>query len=95
MSLFRSWFYLAFRTVWRIQERIFGKGVVNVWLLRMDRLAQDKWFGGKFETISGHLGRVQLRYGGKIPWSKRPLQAFVSRFLDWLDPGHCKKSIGY
>ena len=95
MSLFRSWFYLAFRSIWHTQERVFGKGVVNAWLLKMDRLAQDKWFGGRYETISGHLGRVQLRYGGSIPWRKRPLQALVSRILDWIDPGHCRKAIGF
>jgi hypothetical protein len=64
------------------------------WLLMLDRQAQDKWFGGRYETISGHLGRVQLAYGGIIPWRKRPLQAAISRFLDWIDPRHCFKSIG-
>lgn len=63
------------------------------WLLRMDRLAQDKWFRGGYETISSHLGKLQRRYGGAIPWHRRPLQAALSRFLDWIDPRHCQKSI--
>lgn len=63
-------------------------------LLHLDRWAQDKWFGGRYETISGHLGKKQLRYGGQIPWNRFPLQAALSRFLDWLDPGHCRNSIG-
>jgi hypothetical protein len=64
-------------------------------LLWVDRWCQDHWFGGHWETISGHLGKTQLEFGGKIPWNKRPLQAAVSRFLDWLDPNHCRDSIGY
>lgn len=44
------------------------------------------------ETISSYLGKTQRRYGGSIPW-RRPLAATISRFLDWLDPQHCKKSI--
>lgn len=62
-------------------------------LIPLDRFAQDKWFGGKIETISSHLGKKQRAWGGQIPWTKHPLQAAVSRFLDWLDPGHCQKSI--
>lgn len=75
-------------------ERLHLSKRLLAWLLHLDRKAQDKWFGGKFETISGHLGRVQQRYGGAIPWRSRPLQALLSRVLDWIDPNHCKKAIG-
>ena len=62
-------------------------------LLYFDHWTQDHWFKGEWETISSHLGKVQLRYGGSIPWRKRPLQALLSRVLDWIDPNHCVKSI--
>lgn len=60
------------------------------WLVQLDIEIQDDWFGGEKETISAHLGYVQIKYGGKIPW-RRPIQAALSRVLDWLDPGHCKR----
>jgi hypothetical protein len=62
------------------------------WLIRMDVLAQDKWFGGKKETISAHLGYMQARHGGRIPYRRRPLQAALSRLLDWIDTDHCKNA---
>lgn len=95
LHLFRRLFYRGFFLFWTAQEKLFGKGRFHVWLIHIDRLAQDKWFGGRYETISGHLGRVQMRYGGSIPWRARPLQALLSRVLDWIDPNHCKKSIGF
>jgi hypothetical protein len=61
------------------------------WLVSMDVYAQDKWFGGKRTTISAHLGYMQKRFGGSIPWRVRPLQAALSRVLDWIDEGHCQK----
>ena len=66
---------------------------IYFWFIWIDCWLQDHWFGGRFETISGHLGRTQREFGGSIPWSKRPLQALVSRFLDWLEPGHCQKGL--
>lgn len=62
------------------------------WLVRMDIHAQDKWFGGKKTTISAHLGYIQSRYGGVIPWRVRPLQAALSRALDWIEQDHCMKA---
>lgn len=60
------------------------------WLVRMDIYAQDKWFGGKKTTISAHLGYMQSRFGGEIPW-RRPIQATLSRLLDFIDKGHCRR----
>lgn len=74
---------------WRKATRLLILAVL-VWI---DRATNDKWFHGRHETISSRLGRVQQQYGGAIPWT-RPIQAVLSRGLNWLDPGHCRRSIG-
>jgi hypothetical protein len=53
----------------------------------------DKWTGRGWEYYSAVLGKKQILYGGKIPWRVHFGQALISRLLDWIEPGHCRKAI--
>ena len=44
-------------------------------------------------TISHHLGLEARRYGGTIPFSKKPFEALLYRALEAIDPGHCERSV--
>lgn len=59
----------------------------------LDCLLTDKWTGRPYMYYSKALGLKQQKFGGSIPWSEHFGQALVSRVLDWIDPGHCKKAL--
>ena len=50
--------------------------------------------GDPDETISSRLGRMKLKYGGKIPrW--RLLSKLIDTVVDKIDPGHSINAIGH
>jgi hypothetical protein len=53
-----------------------------VWL---DIEVNDRWFGGRSETISGRLHRRSLQ-------GKCPLCVWVCNQLEAIDPGHCARA---
>lgn len=65
--------------------------VLNV-LTSIDQLVNTIFGGDPDETISSRLGKLEIKYGGKIPW-KRPLSAFLAWGLDKLDSDHCQTAI--
>jgi hypothetical protein len=50
--------------------------------------------GDPDETISSRLGRMKLKYGGRIPWW-RPLSKIIDLGLDKIDPNHSIDAIGH
>jgi len=63
-----------------------GKYILN-FLISIDQLGNTIAGGDPDETISSRLGKMKLRYGGRIPWY-RPLSKIVDWGLDKLDPNH-------
>ena len=63
-----------------------GKWIVNV-LIGVDQLGNSILAGDPDETISSRLGKMKLRYGGRIPWY-RPLSKIVDYGLEKIDSGH-------
>lgn len=51
-----------------------------------DQLGNAAFGGGEDETISSRAGRLRREGRG---WA-----CVLCRVLDWLNPGHCEKSIG-
>jgi hypothetical protein len=68
-----------------------GRYVVNV-LISLDQLANSILLGDPDETISSRLGRIKVKWGGEIPWT-RPVSRVTDRLLDWIDPNHSRDSI--
>jgi hypothetical protein len=60
---------------------------VNV-LISIDQLGNTLFGGDPDEVISSRLGKIQQRFGGKIPW-RYPLPKLIAFGLDRLEPGHC------
>ena len=58
-------------------------------LLALDELGNAVIGGKKDWTISGRLGRMELRHGGKIKWY-RPASKFTAWWLDKIDKNHCQ-----
>ena len=54
-------------------------------LAYLDRLANDKWFKGRFESISGRCWR-------RIMTKQCRLCGWLCRALDKIDPDHCHKA---
>jgi len=67
--------------------------VVNL-LLAIDQLGNALLAGFPDETISSRLGKLKVRKGGVIPWS-RPISKLVDMGLDWIDPNHTIDAIEY
>lgn len=62
-------------------------------LIGMDQFANAFCNRDPDKTISYHLGMEARRYGGPIPWNKKPLEALIYRALERLEPGHCEMAI--
>lgn len=56
-------------------------------LLSVDQLGNALLGGDEDETISSRLGKLKLKHGGRIPWT-RPLSKTVDAVLDRIDPNH-------
>ncbi len=63
-----------------------GKYFLNI-LIAIDQLGNAVLGGDPDETISSRLGRLKLRHGGRIPWS-RPLARLIDAMLNKIDPNH-------
>ena len=65
-------------------------------LIALDQFLNAFFPGAQLdETVSSRLGRMQQKAGGSIPWWPHPWNALLSRLLDKIDPGHCRRAIGY
>jgi hypothetical protein len=51
------------------------------WLIDLDIFLNDKWLGGRAETISGRCYRSEC-------WCCK----WLCKHLDLIDPDHCRKS---
>jgi hypothetical protein len=65
---------------------LIGKWFVNI-LIGIDQLGNAVLGGDPDETISSRLGKLKVKHGGKIPWT-RPLSRVIDWGLDKIDPNH-------
>ena len=83
-------FFISF--VWLIGALLYapeGKRALAI-ILALDRLGNATTGGDGRETISSRIGRLQ-EAGTPMPeWA-----VLIGNFLDWLQPEHCKNSIGH
>jgi hypothetical protein len=68
-----------------------GRWAMNI-LLSIDQLGNSLLGGDPDETISSRLGRIKLKWGGKIPWS-RPVARLTELVLNRIDKDHCVEAI--
>jgi hypothetical protein len=76
--------------IMRVMKKL-GRYLVNV-LISLDQLGNSILAGDPDETISSRLGRIKVKWGGKIP-KTRPVSWLVDKILDWIDPGHSVDAI--
>ena len=67
------------------------KWLLNI-LIGLDQLGNALLGGDPDETISSRLGKMKVKYGGRIPWY-RPLSKLTDWGLERIDPGHSIDSI--
>jgi hypothetical protein len=69
---------------------------VNKWMFNIavsvDQLGNTLAGGDPDETISSRLGKLKVKYGGKIPVWRQPA-CFIDWCLDKIDPNHSIESI--
>ena len=63
-----------------------GKWLLNI-LISIDQLGNAIAGGDPDETISSRIGKLKVKHGGKIPWS-RPVSRVIDWGLDKIDPNH-------
>ncbi len=63
-----------------------GKYILN-FLISIDQLGNTIAGGDPDETISSRLGKLKVKHGGKIRWT-RPFAKFIDWGLDKIDPNH-------
>jgi hypothetical protein len=63
-----------------------GRWAMNI-LLSLDQLGNSVLGGDPDETISSRLGRIKLKWGGAIPWT-RPVAKITDWLLDRIDKNH-------
>ena len=68
-----------------------GRWVMNA-LISIDRLGNSLLGGDPDETISSRLGRIKVKWGGKIPWT-RPVARITDWLLDKIDKNHSVDAI--
>lgn len=75
-------------TVWMVACILIAPDSKRAWhiLIAFDQLANATTGGSEDETISSRAGRIRKEGRG---WA-----CVLCRLLDWLDEGHCEKSIG-
>ena len=61
-------------------------------LLSLDQLLNSVLGGDPDETVSSRLGRIKVKFGGRIPWT-RPVARLTDMVLDWIQKGHSIKAI--
>jgi hypothetical protein len=67
------------------------KWILNI-LIGIDQLGNSLAGGDPDETISSRLGKLKLKHGGVIPWT-RPLSKIIDMGLDAIDPNHSVDAI--
>jgi len=63
-----------------------GKWMLNV-AIAFDQFGNALAGGDPDETISSRLGKIKVKYGGRIPWY-RPISKVVDWGLDKIDKNH-------
>lgn len=63
-----------------------AKYLLNI-AISIDQLFNTVLGGDPDEVYSSRLGKLKLRHGGSIPWS-RPFAKIIDWGLDKIDPGH-------
>ena len=63
-----------------------GKWLLNI-LISIDQLGNTIAGGDPDETISSRLGKMKVKHGGRIPWT-RPVSKIIDWGLDKIDPNH-------
>jgi hypothetical protein len=69
------------------------KWILNI-LIGIDQLGNALAGGDPDETISSRLGKLKVKHGGTIPWT-RPLSKIIDKMLDTIDPKHSIDAIEY
>jgi hypothetical protein len=57
-------------------------------LIALDQLGNALAGGDPDETISSRIGRTKLKFGGRIPFCRRPVHYLLDRMLEKIAPGH-------
>lgn len=70
-----------------------GKFFINI-LIGIDQFGNVVTGGDPDETISSRLGKIKMKYHGRIPW-RRPLAKILDWGLDKIDRDHCIESINH
>ena len=63
-----------------------GRYLMN-FLISIDQLGNSLLAGDPDETISSRIGRIKVKYGGKVPWT-RPITKLADLVLDKIDKNH-------
>ena len=63
-----------------------GRWFMNI-LISIDQLGNSLLLGDPDETISSRIGRIKVKYGGTIPWT-RPVSKLTDWVLDKIDKNH-------
>ena len=63
-----------------------GRYLVNI-LISLDQFGNSLTGGDPDETISSRVGRIKVKWGGKIPLF-RPITRITDKILDKIDPNH-------
>lgn len=71
--------------------RLISRYILNI-LMGIDQMFNILLGGDPDECYSSRLGKMKLRYGGKIPWY-RPFPKFIAWGLEVIDPDHCIDAI--
>lgn len=66
--------------------KLLGRYAMNV-LLSLDQLGNSILLGDPSETISSRIGRIKVKWGGKVPL-RRPITRLTDIVLEKIDPGH-------
>lgn len=69
------------------------KWILNI-LTGIDQMGNVLAGGDPDETISSRLGKLKVKHGGIIPWT-RPLSKIIDKMLDTIDPNHSIDAIEY
>jgi hypothetical protein len=62
-------------------------------LIALDQLGNALGGGDPDETISSRIGRTKLKFGGRIPFWRRPGHSLIDKMLEKIDPGHSVDAI--
>jgi hypothetical protein len=61
-------------------------------LISLDQLGNSLTLGDPDETISSRIGRIKVKWGGRVPW-RRPVAKLTYTIFELIDPGHFEQAI--